>query len=195
MDEVRAELAADEAERSTDLRAVAGKDNFAVLKLFAGGQMLHHSDHVGDRLGGMRVVRHGVDDRDRAGVGQTDDGLVLNDAGHDDIHQAGNNTAGVLDRLVAAKLDHAGPEILRVAAELLHGGLKRAAGTGGGLLEDHAERHALHERGIVAGADGLLDGDGQVDDVHQLFLGKVIYGEKIFFHCYNPFMDVFQIVK
>ena len=195
VDEVCAELAANKAERRADLRAVAGEDDLAVLKPLAGGQMLHHGDHIGDRLRRVRVVGHGVDDRDRAGVCQADDGFVLNDARHDDVHQTGENTAGVLDRLVSAELDHAGPEILRVTAELFHGGLKRAAGTGGGLLEDHAERHALHERGIVAGADGLFDGNGQIDDIHQFFLGKVIYGEKILFHCCDPFMVVFRIAE
>ena len=84
---VHAELRGDEAEGRAHLRAVADKDDLAVLQPLALGQVLLDGAQVADLLRGVVVVAHAVDDRDRTRVGELHDGLVLDDAGHDHVDQ------------------------------------------------------------------------------------------------------------
>ena len=60
-----------------------------------------------------------------------------------------------------------------MSAQLFHSSLKGYTGSCGGLLEDHSQSLALHERRIVAGLDALLDLQGKVDDVKQFFLCEI----------------------
>ena len=181
VDKMHAELRRDEAGRGAHLRAVADEDDLAVLELFALRQVLHDRAQIADFLRGVVVVGHAVDDRDRAGFRQIDDGLVVDHARHYDVHELGEHLARVADGLMTAELDHAGSEILRVAAHLAHRRLERDARARGRLLEDHAQRHIFHQRGIISVVNRPL-GQRQVDDVQQLLLCKFICVDKIFVH-------------
>ena len=99
MDEVHAEVGGDHAEGRADLRAVADEDELAVLKPLAGGEVFDDGAEVADLLRRVVVVGHAVEHRNGAGAGELDDGLVLDDAGHEDVGQAGEDPAGVADRL------------------------------------------------------------------------------------------------
>ena len=192
--EVHAELRGDEAERRAHLRSVADEDDLAVLQPLALGQVLLDGAQVADLLRGVVVVAHAVDDRDRARIGELNDRLVLDDAGHDHVDQAREHLARVADGLVAAELDHARAEILRVAAELAHGRLERHARAGARLLKDHAEVHIFHQRGIITPADGALDGERQVDDVQQFLFCEIVGVNKIFFvHIHSSKAAVYGI--
>ena len=191
---VHAELRGDEAEGRTHLRSVADEDDLAVLQPLALGQVLLDGAQVADLLRGVVVVAHAVDDRDRARIGELNDRLVLDDAGHDHVDQAREHLARVADGLVAAELDHARTEILRVAAELAHGRLERHARAGARLLKDHAEVHIFHQRGIITPADGALDGERQVDDVQQFLFCEIVGVNKIFFvHIHSSKAAVYGI--
>ena len=122
--EVHAEMRRDHAKRGADLRAVADEHDLDVLQLLSGGDIFKNGAHIADFLRGVIVVAHGVDHGNTAAHCQIHDGLMLDHASHDDIDHAGDDLAGVANRLVAAELDHAGPEILRVTAKLLHSRLK-----------------------------------------------------------------------
>ena len=64
-------------------------------------------------------------------------------ADHDAITEPGEHPGGVLHRLAAADLKVTVGQEQRLTAELIHTGFEGNAGTGGGLLEDHAEALAL----------------------------------------------------
>ena len=49
--------------------------------------MLHDGAHIADLLRGVIVVRHAVDDGDRAAFPQFLDRLVRDDARHHDVHK------------------------------------------------------------------------------------------------------------
>ena len=178
---VHTELRRDEAERCAHLRTVADKDDLAVFEPLARRQVLADRAQVADLLRGVVIVAHAVDDRDRARLGKLHDRAVLDDARHDHIDQPREHPARVADGLVAAELDHAGAEILRVTAELTHGRLERHARAGARLLEDHAEVLVFHQRGIIPLRDGALDGQRQLDDVQQLLPGEVVGVDKVLF--------------
>lgn len=179
--EVHAELRRDEAERCAHLRAVADKDDLAVLEPLSRRQVLTDRAQVADLLRGVVIVAHAVDDRDRARLGKLHDRAVLDDARHDHIDQPREHSARVADGLVAAELDHARTEVLRMAAELAHGRLERHACAGARLLEDHAEVLVFHQRGIIPLRDGALDGQRQLDDVQQLLPGEIVGVDKVLF--------------
>ena len=178
---VHAELRGDEAEGRAHLRAVADKDDLAVFQPLALRQVFLDGAQVADLLRGVVIVAHAVDDRDRARLGKLHDRAVLDDARHDHIDQPREHPARVADGLVAAELDHARAEILRVTAELTHGRLERHARAGARLLEDHAEVLVFHQRGIIPLRDGALDGQRQLDDVQQLLPGEVVGVDKVLF--------------
>ena len=105
------------------------------------------------------------------------------DAGHEDVDEASHNAAGVLDGLMATQLDGAGAEELGVTAEVGHGRLEGDAGTGGHLLEDHAEGLVLQQvRVLAALLDEPLHGDGQIYHAEQLFFCEVVGVDVIFDH-------------
>ena len=164
---VHAELRGDEAEGRAHLRAVADKDDLAVLQPLALGQVLLDGAQVADLLRGVVIIAHAVDDRDRTRVGELHDGLVLDDAGHDHVDQTREHLARVADGLVTA--------------ELAHGRLERHARAGARLLEDHAEVLVFYQRGIIPLRDGALDGQRQLDDVQQLLPGEVVGVDKVLF--------------
>ena len=96
-------------------------------------------------------------------------------------HDAG----GVLEGLVAAELDGARAEELRMAAQVGHGRLEGDAGAGGHLLEDRAERLVLEDQRVAAALlDHSLHGLRQLDHVEQLFLGEVV-GVDVVLHCHG----------
>ena len=182
VDEVHPQPGGDEAQRGADLRAVPHEHHLHVLQALALGQMLEDGTHIPDLLRGVVVVGHSVEYRDGAGLGQLHDGPMLDDTGHHHIHQTGQHLAGIPDGLVASQLDHSRPQILGVAAHLAHGCLEGDTGTGGGLLEDHAQCHVLHQGRIVPAADGPLDGKAQLDHIHQLLPCELICVDEIFHH-------------
>ena len=109
------------------------------------------------------------------------------DAGHEDVDEASHDAAGVLDGLVAAQLDGAGAEELRVAAQVGHGRLEGDARAGGHLLEDHAQRLVLQqERVLAALLDEPLHGDGEVHHAEQLLLGEVVGVDVVLDHGNPP---------
>ena len=157
----------------------ANENDLNIFQLLAAGQVLNDGAHVADFLSGVVVVGHAVQNGDGASASQVNNGLVLDNASHDDVDQLRQNLTGVTDGLVATQLDHAGSEVLSVAAHLAHSSLEGDAGTGGGLLEDHTQSLILHQRGIVAVLDALLDLQGQFDDVQQFLLGEITGVDKV----------------
>ena len=91
--------------------------------------MLDYGADIAKLLRRMVEIGHAVDDGHGAGLGKADDGVVRDDARHNDVHKAREHAAGVLNGLVAAQLNHAGAEILGMPAHLAHCGFKRHART------------------------------------------------------------------
>ena len=117
---------------------------------------------------------------------------MLNHAGHHNIDQVGKHFSRVADGLMTAQLDHAGTEVLGMAAQLFHCGFKGHAGSGGGLLEDHPQGLSLHQRRIVACLDALLDLQGQMDHVQQFLLCEVVRVDKVS-QCFHDNSSCFLI--
>ena len=182
VDEFHAQMGGDEAQGRAHLGAVAHEHYLAVRQLLAPGQVLRHGAQVADLLGGVVIVGHAVEHRNGARLRQVHDGAVLNDPGHDHVHQIAQHPSGVADGLVSAQLDHAGAQILGVAPQLAHGRLKGHPGPGGGLLKDHAQVPVFHQRRVIAAPDGVLDGQAQLDHVQQLLRRKVVGVDKILDH-------------
>ena len=181
--EVHAHLRGDEHQRHAHLGGVADEGELAVLDLLAGGQVLDHGHEVAELLGGMVELAHAVDDRRGGVLRQVHHVLVAVDAGHEDVDERPHDAAGVLDGLVAAQLDGAGAEELRVAAQVGHGRLEGDAGAGGDLLEDHAQGLVLQQQRVLAAfLDEPLHGDGQIYHAEQLLLGEVVGVDVILDH-------------
>ena len=106
----------------------------------------------GEGLARVEQVREAVDDGHGGVTRQVRDVLVGEDAGHDAIHEPGEDLRRIGDRLPAVQLDRVGAEKQGVAAELVHPHLERYARPGGGLLEDHRQRLAVEGLAVVAGA-------------------------------------------
>jgi hypothetical protein len=83
----------------------------------------------------VQQVGEAIDHRQAADL-QAQQRLVLHHARHDRVHVAGEDVAGVLDRLAAPELQVADGEEEGVAAELGHPSLERDARAEGDLLED-----------------------------------------------------------
>ena len=185
--EVHAHLRGDEHQRHAHLGGVADEGELAVLDLLAGGQVLDHGHEVAELLGGMVELAHAVDDRRGGVLRQVHHVLVAVDAGHEDVDEASHDAAGVLDGLMAAQLDGAGAEELRVAAEVGHGRLEGDAGAGGHLLEDHAEGLVREQQRVLAALlDEPLHGDGEVHHAEQFLLGGVVGVDVILDHGNPP---------
>ena len=91
----------------------------------------------------MAEIGQTIDDRNRAVLRQILDLLLCVGADHDAVQIAAQNARGILHRLAAADLKVTVGQEQRLTAELIHAGFEGNAGTGGGLLEDHAEALAL----------------------------------------------------
>ena len=79
----------------------------------------------------MIIVRHTVDDGDRTGCRQLFDRIMFDDAGHNNIDESRQDFSGVLNRLMAAQLNHSRSQILSVTTQLLHSRFKGYARSGG----------------------------------------------------------------
>ena len=89
----------------------------------------------------MAEISQTVDDRNRAVVCQILYFLLLVGADHNAIQIAAQHTGRVLYRLADLKVAIGQEQCL--TAQLIHAGLERNTGTGGGLLEDHAKALAF----------------------------------------------------
>ena len=180
---LHAQFGGDHGQRSAYLSGVSHKNHLAVLQLLAPGKIFHNGTQITDLLGGVVVIAHAVQHGNGAGLSQLHHGLVVDDPCHDNVCQLAQHLAGVANGLVAAQLDHAGTEILGMAAQLAHCGLKGDAGAGRGLLKDHAQRLVFHQRRVIARLDAVLDLQGQFDDVHQFLLGENAGVDKVTQFC------------
>ena len=131
-------------------------------------QLLANRHQVGERLAGMRVVREPVDHGDVGGLRQLLDVVLLEGADHDRVEVAGQDGAGVADRLAPAQLQVVGREVEAVAAELADSDLERDTSPCGGLLEDHPQRAAGEELVRLAGLLRFLERVGDVEHSLQL---------------------------
>ena len=91
----------------------------------------------------MAEVGQTVDDRNGAVLRQILYFLLRVGADHDAVQIAAQNAGGILYRLAAADLKVTVGQEQRLTAQLVHTGLEGNAGTGGGLLENHAEALAF----------------------------------------------------
>ena len=91
----------------------------------------------------MAEVSQTVDDRNGAVLRQILYFLLRVGADHDAVQIAAQNARSILHRLAAADLKVTVGQEQLLTAELIHTGFEGNAGTGGGLLEDHAEALAL----------------------------------------------------
>ena len=91
----------------------------------------------------MAEVSQTVDDRNGAVLREILDLLLCVGADHDAVQIAAQNARSILYRLAAADLKVTVGQEQRLTAQLVHTGFEGNAGTGGGLLEDHAEALAL----------------------------------------------------
>ena len=87
----------------------------------------------------MAEISQTVDDRNRAVVCQILYFLLFVGADHNAVQIAAQHTGRVLYWLAAADLKVAIGQEQCLTAQLIHTGLERNTGTGGGLLEDHAK--------------------------------------------------------
>ena len=183
--EVHAHLRGDEHEGDADLGGVADEGELAVLDLLALGQVLDHGQEVAQLLRGVVEVGHAVDDRRGGVLRQVHHVGVAVHAGHEDVDERAHDAGGVLEGLVAAQLDGARAEELRMAARGRSWPSRRRCGAGGHLLEDHAERLVLEDQRVAA---ALLDHQpswtAPLDHVEQLFLGEVV-GVDVVLHCHG----------
>ena len=92
----------------------------------------------------MAEIGQTIDDRNRAVLRQILDLLLCIGTDHDAVQIAAQNARGILHRLNRdLHLKVTVGQEQRLTAELIHAGFEGNAGTGGGLLEDHAEALAL----------------------------------------------------
>ncbi len=103
-------------------------------------EVLEDGERVGHRLHRVVVVvGEAVDHRDGGVLDQLRQGRVERGARHDRVDQAADDAGRVGQRLVAAQVDLAGAQVLRVAAELGHAGLEADARARRRVLEEHRQ--------------------------------------------------------
>ncbi len=98
---------------------------------------------------------------------------------HHHIEHARQHDGAVADRLATAQLGVARGQEDGLAAELDHAGLERHAGTGGGLLEDHAQHAVFQRLEQHASLAQVLQLDAAADHPEQFVGGEVQQGEKV----------------
>ena len=123
---------------------------------------------VSEHLAGMGEISQTVDDRDRAVFGEILHFALLKGTDHDAVEITGQHARGVLDRFASADLEIVGREEQRLTAELVHTYFKGNAGTGGSLLEDHAEGLSLKQTVADAVLLFIFELVGQIEDVVDL---------------------------
>src|SRR5262249_7666412 len=148
-----------------DVVAVAEVDD---LEPCEATEALPDGHHVGECLTRMRTVGEAVDDGDRRVRRELLDVGLRERADHDRVEVTGEHDRGVLDRLAAAELEIARREVETRPAELVDPDLEGDAGPGRGLLEDHPERAAGEEPGLLAGALLPRQVVGEVEHLEQL---------------------------
>ena len=137
---LHAGLEAADDQRVCHVVAVA---NVAHLETLKNGKLLADGHEVCQNLTRMAEISQTVDDRNRAVVCQILYFLLLVGADHNAVQIAAQHTCRVLYRLAAADLKVAIGQEQCLTAQLIHTGLERNTGTGGGLLENHAKALAF----------------------------------------------------
>ena len=145
-------------------------------------QVLLDGEEVGEALAGVAVVGEAVDHRDARPLGQRDDVVVGEHAGHDGVHIAAEDPGYVGHTLALAELDLLGAQVDGVPAEVLHGHLKGDAGAQRGLLKDHAQRAPREEGPVAAGLSLRLEGAGEREEIAQRRGALVGEGQEISLH-------------
>ena len=84
------------------------------------------------------------------------------------------------EAFVAAQLDHAGTEILRMTAQLLHRRFKGNPRPGRRLLKNHSQSLIFQQRRIISRFNALFDFQRELDDIHQFLLCKPVCIDEIF---------------
>ncbi|MNM63384.1 hypothetical protein D3C81_747500 [compost metagenome] len=135
--------------------------------------------HVGQQLARVRFVGQAVDHRHPRMCGEFGQGAVGMGTDHYRIEHARHDDGAVADRFAAAQLGVAWRQEDGLAAELDHAGLERHAGTGRGLLEDHAQHAVLQGLEQHASLAQVLQLDAAADHPEQFVGGEVQQGEKV----------------
>ena len=102
------------------------------------------------------------------------DDRLLERADHDDVAHPGNDLRGILHRLATAQLRIARVQVDGGPAQLVHAGLERQAGAGGGLLENHHQRAVCQRVVCLVALEAVLDEARAREQVVELFAGEII---------------------
>ena len=155
-------------------------DGFALYR----AAVFDEREDIREYLAGMVFVGQTVDDGNARIGREPFDDVMTESANHDDVGHAGHDLCGVFDRFAATELAVAGIEIDRGAAQLVHTGLEREAGTCGTFFEIHDQR-AIQKRMVwFIVLEFLFDDTGTFDQV--FVLGQCQIGKlEIVFDCHK----------
>ena len=148
------------------------------LESLKGTAQFLDSQEVGKDLARMLLVGEGIDRRDPRETGEGLDVGLLEGADHRAVDHSTKYAGGVLDRLPAPKLDLAGGEEERLAAELADADLEADTGPGGGFGEEEAPAFAGQGLDSFLAAGGL-DLFGKVNDFQDFGGRERLDGEKM----------------
>ena len=176
-DIVHAELGADVHQAVGHVVAgIAAENELALVEGLLG--VLHQGEDVGERLGGMIDVGQTVPHGNTGVGGETLDDLLVVAAVLDAVEEAAEDLRGVDHGLLLAHLGGLGIEERDVRAFVIGGDLKRAAGAGGGLLEEQHDVLTGEQVAADAGALLRLQIGGEVEHIADLIGGEILQREK-----------------
>ena len=121
----------------------------------------------------MAEVCQTVDNRNRAVFCQVFYFLLLEGTDHDAVQIPGQYPCSVLYRLAPADLQIICGQKQGVAAQLVHTGFKGNTGTGGRLLENHAQGLALQMRMGNAVLQLIFQLVGQIQNFNDFFCAQI----------------------
>ena len=144
--------------------------------------MFFGGEEVGHGLAGVRIVGKAVDDGDGGVGGEFLEFAVFEDACHDAVDHAGEDTGDIGDGLAGSQANLVGRDVQRAAAEVVHRDFEGDAGAQRGFFEDAGKGLAFGD--LVAAArllELLLEPPGDIQNVAQKLLRRIGKGNKIHF--------------
>ena len=166
-----------------DIVAVAHVDDFQVVEAAAAFQ---DGEHVRHDLAGVVVVGQAVDHRYRGVLGQLEEVVVGEQAGHDHVVVARHHPGDVLDSLTFADRDVIRSQVNGVTAHAKEAGFKRDAGAGRRFGENHGHAVVPERLVVLAPRKARLDLPGQLEGRPDLVGAKIGHMQKIAFHGWMP---------
>src|SRR5262249_29849147 len=142
-------------------------------------EALLQRQQVRERLAGVVFRRQAVDDGNAGTLGQLPHPSIGGGADHDAMQIAGEDPAGVRDRLASSQLQFVGAQHDRSRAELRDADLERDPRPRRRLLEDQRDRPAGERVAALAPVAAALELLGSVEQSQELVSIELLSGQEI----------------